>query len=148
VVDDTLLEAIEEVAAASSTFLTGDPEPFKALWSHADDVTIFGGYGRSRRGWAEVARRLDWASARFRAGSVTYESLAADSSGDLGYALGIERGRVTVVGHDEAGDIALRVTHLFRREGGRWRVIHRHADHSVDDLLAPEDVLVDVATPR
>ena len=83
-VDDTLLEAIEEVAAASSTFLTGDPEPFKALWSHADDVTIFGGYGRSRRGWAEVARRLEWASARFRAGSATYESLAAGSSRGAG----------------------------------------------------------------
>ena len=147
-VDDTLLETIGEVAVACSTFLTGDPEPFKALWSHADDVTIFGGYGRSRRGWSEVARRLEWASARFREGSVTYELLTAGSIGELGYAVGIERGRVTVVGHDEAGDIALRVTHLFRREGGRWRVIHRHADHSADDLLAPEDVLVDIAAPR
>lgn len=145
VVDDSLLDTVRELMAASSVFLTGDPEPFKAHWSHADDVTVFGGYGRSKQGWAEVASRLEWASARFRAGELTYQPLAAGSSGDLGYAVGIERGRATLVGHDEAADIALRVTHLFRREDGRWRVIHRHADGSADELLDPDRLLLDTS---
>jgi len=53
--------------------------------------------------------------------------LSAGSSGDLGYAVGIERGRATVLDHGASGEIVLRVTHLFRRDNGRWAVIHRHA---------------------
>ncbi|MDT7741861.1 MAG: hypothetical protein QOE59_939 [Actinomycetota bacterium] len=79
---------------------------------------------------------------------MTYESLAASSSGELGFAVGIERGRVTVVERDEAGEIALRVTHLFRREDGRWRVVHRHADSNADDLLDPDELVLDGAVPR
>jgi ketosteroid isomerase-like protein len=140
--DDGLLDAIRELMAASEMFLCGDPTPFKAQWSQAQDVTIFGGLGRGEQGWAQVAPRLDWASARFSTGEMTYEPLAAGKSGDLGYAIGIERGRVTLVGHDDPGDIALRVTHLFRRENGEWRVIHRHADSTGDELLAPDRLLL------
>ena len=28
---------------AIERFVNGDPDPYKLLWSHADDVTIFGG---------------------------------------------------------------------------------------------------------
>jgi hypothetical protein len=40
----------------------GQPEPFKALWSHSDDVAIMGGFGGYERGWKQVSARLDWAS--------------------------------------------------------------------------------------
>jgi hypothetical protein len=32
----------------------GRPEPFKALWSHADDVVIMGAFGGHERGWETV----------------------------------------------------------------------------------------------
>jgi ketosteroid isomerase-like protein len=54
--------------------------------------------------------------------------MAAGSSGDLGYAVGIERGRVTVTGSDGPQEMVLRVTQVFRREDGTWRLVHRHAD--------------------
>jgi len=41
----------------------------KALWSHAADVTIFGGWGAYEQGWEQVGPRLDWAAARFRGGT-------------------------------------------------------------------------------
>ena len=31
-------------------------------------------------------------------------------------------------GKDAAGPLAVRVTHIFRREEGAWRIIHRHGD--------------------
>ena len=40
----------------------------------------------------------------------------------------IERGQVRVEGRDAAGPLAVRVTHIFRRETGAWRIIHRHGD--------------------
>jgi ketosteroid isomerase-like protein len=137
-----LLQVVRELAEASGALVNGDPEPFKSHWSQADDVTIFGGYGKHEQGWAQVSSRLDWASARFHAGEINYELLTAGSSGDLGYAVGIERGHATVVNHGESGEIVLRVTHLFRRENGRWAVIHRHAD-TVTEIQAPSHLLHD-----
>jgi hypothetical protein len=45
----------------------GRPEPFKALWSHADDVVIMGAFGGHERGWEQVSARLDWAAAGIKA---------------------------------------------------------------------------------
>lgn len=121
-------------------FANGDAQPFAALWSHADDVTLFGGFGAGQLGWSEVATRIDFAAARFRSGELTYEPMSSSTSGDLGYAVGIERGRATVVGQDEPGELVLRVTHLFRREDGEWKIIHRHAD-PLSTVTAPGDLL-------
>lgn len=46
-----LLEALRR-------FVQGDAGPYKSLWSHRDDVTIFGGWGAYEQGWAAVAPRL------------------------------------------------------------------------------------------
>ncbi|HEY6409433.1 MAG TPA: nuclear transport factor 2 family protein [Ktedonobacteraceae bacterium] len=53
-------------------------------------------------------------------------------SGDLAYTVWIDRGQVRVVGRDEFIPMALRVTYLFRREEGNWKIIHRHADPITD----------------
>ncbi len=44
-VSDDLHRTVEQVEAASNHFMTGDSAPFKACWSHVDDVTIMGGWG-------------------------------------------------------------------------------------------------------
>jgi ketosteroid isomerase-like protein len=33
-----------------------------------------------------------------------------------------------VIGDDPDQDLSLRVTMVFRRENGRWLLVHRHAD--------------------
>lgn len=71
----SLDQAVHRVTAACASFVNGDAEPFKALWSHSADVTIFGGYGSVERGWDRVGPRLDWAAARFRSGELTYEPI-------------------------------------------------------------------------
>ena len=48
---------------ALGDLVEGRPEPFKALWSHADDVVIMGAFGGYERGWEQVSARLDWAAA-------------------------------------------------------------------------------------
>ena len=53
--------------------------------------------------------------------------LAAGVSGDLAYIAGIEHTVVSVAGAAPE-PYALRVTQVFRREDGAWKVVHRHAD--------------------
>lgn len=118
----------QQVEAAVRIFVTGDPTPYQACWTHADDVTIFGAWGAYEQGWEHVGPRLEWAATRFRGGHLDFEPLALAMNGDLAYTIGIERGEVRVTGLDEFRPLALRVTHLYRREEGTWKLIHRHAD--------------------
>jgi ketosteroid isomerase-like protein len=52
--------------------------------------------------------------------------IAAGSSGDLAYTVGFEHTTAAVDGVPRP--YTLRVTTLFRRENGDWKVFHRHGD--------------------
>ncbi|MEV0289491.1 nuclear transport factor 2 family protein [Kribbella sp. NPDC050820] len=58
--------------------------------------------------------------------SYTHEVISADVSGDLAYTVGYEHTAASVQG--EPRRYTLRVTQLYRREDGEWKVFHRHAD--------------------
>jgi ketosteroid isomerase-like protein len=133
---DDFYQTLEQVRTANQHFLAGDSAPYKACWSHTDDVTIFGGWGAYEKGWEQVGLRLDWAAARFLEGQRTIELLSMALSGDLAYTVWIERGETRVVGSDALRPSGLRVTHIFRREEGAWKVIHRHADAIMEKIEA------------
>lgn len=107
----------------------GKPEAYKALWSHADDVTLSGGLGGAiEKGWPAVGKRLDWVGTQFANGTTRIERIVAHAGGDLGYLVQAEhlRYRVPATGAEATRDY--RVTMIFRREPGGWRIIHRQAD--------------------
>ena len=60
------------------------------------------------------------------------ELVAADVGGDLAYTVHREITSTSVSG--EPRDYILRVTQVYRREDGLWKVVHRHAD---TDLRPP-----------
>ena len=126
---DGFTEALAQVDAAQLEFQNGRAEPFKALWSNADDVTLAGGFGGAvEKGWPAVSRRLDWAAAQFSNGTHETTRLVAASSGDLGYVVQHERIRFTPPGSTEPTIRELRATMVLRREPAGWRIVHRHAD--------------------
>jgi ketosteroid isomerase-like protein len=133
---DDFHQTLQQVRIANQHFLVGDPAPYKACWSHADDVTIFGGWGAYEKGWEQVDPRLDWAAARFLEGQRTIELLSMAISENLAYTVWVERGETRVVGSDELRPSGLRVTHIFRREEGAWKIIHRHADAIMQKIEA------------
>lgn len=126
--DEDLQLTLGRLEAALDAFVRGDAVPFKALWSHGQDVSILGGWGAYEIGWGQVGPRLEWAAGRFSGGELSYDRLAVGSSGDLSYVVHIERGNVQTSGALQQAPMMLRVTHILRREEGSWKVIHRHAD--------------------
>jgi ketosteroid isomerase-like protein len=115
--------------AASRAFMNGDPKPLQTGYSHCEDVTIFGGFGGYEHGWKEqVEKRLEWAAARFRGGVTTSENISLIVTPELACNVGLEHLRVQLNGVEGTVDIDLRVTTVFRRERGQWKVVHRHAD--------------------
>jgi len=121
-------QALERMREATEEFINGNPDRWKALCSHADDATIVGGWGGHERGWAAVGARYDWAAARYRGGELRVEVVAQGVSGDLGYTFHIEHQTARLVGVEAPVPVVLRVTHIYRREDGTWKLLHRHAD--------------------
>jgi ketosteroid isomerase-like protein len=94
---------------------------------HRDPVTLFGAEFAGR-GWSEIGPVFDRLAASFSGSqSCDYEVLGAGVSGDLGYVAAIERS-VAASLRGELQRYALRVTTVFRREDGAWKVVHRHGD--------------------
>ena len=124
------LEAtIAEFQAATRAFAKGDAEPVKAVFSHADDVTLANPFGPAVRGWERVSQALDYASSRFRDGDVTaFESVARYVGADLASTHELERWRARVGDREELTSFDLRVSSTYRREGDTWKLVHRHAD--------------------
>src|SRR6476660_4535607 len=88
---------LAKVDAAQLELQNGKPTAYKALWSHADDITLSGGFGGTiEKGWEQISRRLDWVGTQFSQGSNTIERIAANQSGDLGYVVQLEHLRFRV----------------------------------------------------
>ncbi len=56
--------------------------------------------------------------------SYEFELLAAEVLGDVAYTVGLEDTSVSING--EPNTYTLRVTQIYRREDGEWKVAHRH----------------------
>jgi ketosteroid isomerase-like protein len=121
--------AIERYHLAAADFIKGDAEPYKALFSQREDVTVANPFFPVARGWEEVADRMERASARWSEGEIVgFENVATYATGELGYIVEIERFRAKLGGSEGAAPVALRTTSILRRENGDWKILHRHAD--------------------
>jgi hypothetical protein len=66
-VDSDWDQFVSRCEDALGDLVEGRPEPFKALWSRADDVVSMGAFGGHERDWDQVSARLDWATAGIKA---------------------------------------------------------------------------------
>jgi ketosteroid isomerase-like protein len=125
-------DALERVKEALAAMGAGDPQPYADLWAKSDDVTLFGAWGPIERGARRLAETFRWVGSRFGGGALIPENTVAFASGDLAYTVGFERGEVAVDG-GPVRPMTLRVTHIYRRADGEWRLVHRHADFPPTD---------------
>ena len=123
-------EGLTSVERGLIAIYRGDHEPFHAVWSQAADVSIFGAMGSCTIGWAEVRRVLPAVAARYRDGTVRFHYEVVHEGVDIGYAVGFERGDASIDGQPRS-PTTIRFTHVLRREGGQWRLVHRHGDFLV-----------------
>lgn len=120
-------QAVDAFYEAIHAMFSGDVEPMKAVWSHADDVTYLGPAGSIRVGWQDVL--ADWeAQAALQLGGKIEPS-------NFHYILGPQ---ISIVVNQEQGNnigpdgepisVAMRATHIFRKEKGQWKMIADHVD--------------------
>ncbi|SDJ42645.1 Ketosteroid isomerase homolog [Actinokineospora alba] len=132
----TVDEVIEAYREALTKFVEGDPEPVTGFYSTRDDVTLANPLGPPRRGPSDVRAAIAEAASGFAEGGplrfdqVTFrvEEISRFVTPDLAYEHHLERVEGRVAASGDPVVIALRVTMIYRREEGEWKVAHRHAD--------------------
>ena len=121
-------EAVEHYHRAAGEFVKGNPEPYKMVFSHREDVSLANPFGPVVRGWKQVAETMERAASLYRDGEITFENVAKYVTADLAYMVEVERIKAKLGGREDVAPVALRTTSILRPEDGTWKVVHRHAD--------------------
>ncbi|TML07976.1 MAG: nuclear transport factor 2 family protein [Actinobacteria bacterium] len=104
----------------------GDAGPRRELWSRNDPVSVMGAW-RNAHGQQELDDLFASLAASFSdCTSYRLELQAYDVADEMAYTAGLEHTSTSVDGQPRS--YVLRATQVYRREGGEWRVAHRHGD--------------------
>ena len=133
--------AIEASHQALDRIARGDAEGFLDLYSHAEDATLANPFNPPLRGRNAIEDAGRRAAANYGDGqAVGFDNFARCVMGDLAYIVELERFETKVGGSEEITPVALRVTSIFRREHGEWKLLHRHAD-PITSARPPDSVV-------
>ena len=119
-------KASAEFYAALNRMANGDTGPLSAIWSHSAAVTTMHPIGGRQVGWDQVRGSWEQVSKLASAGNVKLVDQIIQVVGDMAYELGVEEGQITLAG--QLVPIEDRVTNVYRREAGTWKIVHHHTD--------------------
>ena len=120
---------MQQRQAASAAYVQGEAEPLNQIVAQTSPATFFPPGGGFSQGTQEVAARYEHDAQAFAPGShFRFEVLQMAASDGVAYWVGFMRGEAHMRGKAESVPMNLRVTEVFRREAGAWKMVHRHAD--------------------
>jgi len=126
--EDEVRKASEQFYAALNRMLNGNAAPLADIWSHSAAVTTMHPIGGRQVGWDKVREAWEQTAQLASEGQGKLDDQIIQVAGDVAYELGTERGQVKLAGQQVA--IEHRVTNIYRREAGGWKVVHHHTDAS------------------
>lgn len=119
-------KSISQFYVALDDMFKGDVDRMRQVWSHADDVTYMGPGGGMLVGWKKVVESWEVQAAMKLGGAVTPADVQITVGRDLAVAQNYEVGENKVAG--ETQKVSIRVTNVFRKEAGEWKMIGHHTD--------------------
>jgi len=129
------MSAEDEVRTASTAFYSalnrmcnGDAGPLMEVWPHTAEVSTMHPIGGREIGWDQVQGPWQQVAQMSSGGEVKLDEQVVRVSGDMAYETGFERGSLTIAG--EKIVINHRVTNIYQRQSGTWRIVHHHTDVS------------------
>ena len=114
---------------AARAYVRGNAQPLDRIVARSSDATFFGPQGGKVHGASRVSSTYANDAQNLESdGRSRFEILQMVADDDLGYWVGIQHATLRMRGQPEAVPMDLRVTEVFRREEGEWKMVHRHAD--------------------
>ena len=126
--EEDVRHASKQFYAALNRMANGDAGLMASAWSHGPEVTALHPIDGREIGWNAVKASFERFAQIAADGNIDLKEQLIHVDGDVAYELGVEQGECKLGGHPVA--IKHRVTNIYRREGGGWRMIHHHSDTS------------------
>ncbi len=126
--ENEIRKTSEQFYAALNRMMNGDAGPLTDIWSHSAAVTTLQPSGGRQVGWDEVRASWEKVAQMVSVGRVKLRDQLIQVAGEVAYELGTEQFSMTMAGHSVLGEH--RVTNIYRREVGGWKVVHHHTDLS------------------
>jgi ketosteroid isomerase-like protein len=124
---DAVLAANARFYAALNQMFKGELAAMKTVWSHAADVTYVGPTGNFEHGWAAVLKDWQGQAAMKLGGKVEPTGIRVTLGRPMAVVSDYEMGENTnAQGNIER--VKLRATNVYRKEGGRWKMVGHHTD--------------------
>ena len=121
-------KASKQFYAGLNRMLHGDAAPLADIWSHSASVTAMHPIGGRNVGWDAVRASFEQVAELASDGKVELKDQLIRVVGDVAFEAGVEFGQLKLAGHPVS--IEHRVTNIYQREAGAWKIIHHHTDTS------------------
>lgn len=125
-------EAHDAFYAALNANIAGDTEPMHAIWAADHPVTNLGPFGGMLVGRDAVLGQFDAEAEMGMSGTIVPEDVHLGEGGDMAFSACVERGVDFRTGDGTPVEVHHRVTNVFVRESGAWRIVHHHTDLTVE----------------
>ncbi len=126
--ENEIRKASEQFYSAINRMLNGDAAPMAEIWSHSASVTTMHPIGGLQIGWDKVRQSWEQVSGLASEGKASLADQSIQVAGDMAYELGVEHAQGKFGGEQVA--MEQRVTNIYRREAGGWKIVHHHTDIS------------------
>jgi ketosteroid isomerase-like protein len=123
---DEVREASKQFYAALNSMLSGKAGSMSDIWSHNPSVITMHPIGGREVGWDAVNGSFEGVSQLASGGQVELKDQLIGSTDDMAYETGIEYGQAELAGNQVT--INHRVTNIYQREGGAWKIVLHHGD--------------------
>ncbi len=133
--EEDVRSASKEFYAALNRMLAGDASSLGDIWSHSSTVTTMHPIGGRQVGWEQVKASFDEVARSSTGGQVELTDQLVRVAGDTAYEVGVEHAQFSIAG--EPLGVNSRVTNIYHREDGVWKIVHHHGDKSpgISDAL-------------
>ena len=121
-------ELFARSAVGQAALLQGDARRYFEIVPLAEDFTLMSPFGGAPSHGTYAPERVAAIGDFFRNGRFTQELAASYETAEMAVLVVIEHAIAVEVGGLAAQDWDLRVTLVYRRDAGGWRLVHRHAD--------------------
>lgn len=133
---DSVRRASSQFYTALNKMVNGDAKPMAEIWAHDDEVTTMHPVGSREVGWNAVKASWEGIAEISSEGEVSLKDQQIRVVGDVAYEVGVEDVTATLSGETVHSEV--RVTNIYRRADGTWKMVHHHTDldPAMEDILA------------